>query len=118
MTTKNPLLDPTGPGVVLLLLVLGLSLSLIFSCIQGCSEIRVPPDAPSDAALVEGCGTLRNTLETVAPECPWRTWGCPFAGPVAADELESCNLALYESRDAGCDALELVLDSCSTSPTP
>ena len=112
-----------GPAAltVLMVLAVGVILTCCFGAILGgCAEVRTPADAsrPSDGALVQGCGTLRNTLETVGPECPWRDWGCPFEGPVEPAVVRACNEALYAVSPMGCPALEATLTSCSTTPAP
>ena len=111
-----------GPATltVLMVLAVGAILACCFGAILGgCAEVRVPADAvAADGSLVQGCGTLRNTLETVGADCPWRDWGCPFPGPVEPARLAACNEALYAASSGGCAVLEETLASCSTRPTP
>lgn len=95
-------------GLSATVLVAGLALG------AGCAEVRVPGDAaPSDAAPApSGCFTLRNTLETRAPACPWRDWGCPLSGLETEAEVAACNEALY-TAGSDCAVLEATLAECA-----
>lgn len=79
--------------------------------LAGCSEARVPADAPGDGgALRNGCSDLYNTWATYAPAGCEAT-SCPFTMPVSEAEIGWCNQHLYAARD-NCEAMRLALEDC------
>lgn len=86
---------------------------ILFLVLTGCAEVRVPADASSSdgGTAVNGCSTVRNALETSAPDCAWRDWGCPFRGPVSLAQAQTCAEAVYLA-DGDCVATRAALEAC------